>query len=327
MLTGGESSVSKKSSVRFLVALLFVTFTTAALVVADFAVLAQNANSSTTQDNTGMQNANMGRRSRRGRRGRRGRRRAAAANANMAGEANANAAEATGQNTNTGMENMNTGGMTTGTRGRRGRRGRRRAAGAAAAASTGMEANANVSGGEQTDLSGTYTGTINCLGMSGDSTLTVNGNQFTLSGASTGSGRITAVTTRGYTGATLRFDAAGGGTPQSVSVRAKKSGDRLWLTPVPGEMNKCSFTPGGGSAGGARHGRRVRRGRRGAAAPAATTTDMTTTTPATGEETSTPATTTTPRTRGRRRGRRGGAANSNSNMGGNANSNSTPPQL
>src|SRR5205085_10480647 len=123
------------------------------------------------------------------------------------------------------------------------------------------------------------------MSMTGDSTLTVTGNQFTLSGASSGSGRITAVTTRGYTGATLRFDAAGGGTPQSVSVRAKKSGDRLWLTPVPGEMNKCSFTPGGGARmGGARRGRR---GRRRAAAPAATT-DMTTTTPAAGEETSTP---------------------------------------
>ena len=49
--------MSKKSSVRFLVALLFVTFTTAALVVADLVVLAQNANSSTTQDES-MQNAN-----------------------------------------------------------------------------------------------------------------------------------------------------------------------------------------------------------------------------------------------------------------------------
>ena len=63
--------MSKKSSVRFLVALLFVTFTTAALVVADLGVLAQNAN--TTQDES-MQNANANAgTTRRGRRGRRGR--------------------------------------------------------------------------------------------------------------------------------------------------------------------------------------------------------------------------------------------------------------
>src|SRR5438270_6973707 len=287
MLTGGESSVSKKSSVRFLVVFLFVTFTTAVLVVADLAVLAQNTNSSTTQ-NDSMQNANAtntntGRRAR-------GRRRAAAANTNASGDANANTGDTTGQNTNM-AGNSNMGGMATGTgtRGRRGRRrGRRRAAGAAAAASAGMGANANVSGGEQTDLSGTYTGTINCLDATGDATLTVTGNQFTLSGASSKSGRITAVTTRGYTGATLRFDDAAGGTPTSVSVRARKMGDRLMPSPVPGETNKCTFAPGRGGADmgmGGRHSRRGRRGRLCAnVAPPPPT--------ATGEESATPATTT-----------------------------------
>ena len=302
--------MSKKSSVRFLVALLFVTFTTAALVVADLGVLAQNAN--TTQDES-MQNANATNTgTRRRSRGRRGRRRTSAANANMAGEANANTGEAMGQNTNTGMENANTGGMTTG---RRGRRGRRRAAAANAnmggEATTGMEANANMAnlGGEQTDLSGTYTGTVNCLDASGQGTLTVNGNQFTLeSGGMTHSGRVTAVTTRGYTGATLRFDPTGGGTATAVSVRAHKAGDRLVLTPVPGETNRCSFTPGGGG---------MRRGRRRASANAATPAE-----PATpGVEPATPATP-SPRSRGRRR--RGRATSTNTNT--NDNTNTTPPQ-
>ena len=227
--------MSKKSSVRFLVVLLLVTFTTAALVFADLVVIAQNTNSSTTQDES--MNANMAA-PRRGRR--RGRRRAAAAaNANM-GEANANTGEAPAENTNMG------GMATTGTHHRRGRRGRRRGAAAASAtANAGMETTGNM-GGEQTDLSGTYSGTINCLDATGDATLTVTGNQFTLSGASTRSGRITAVTTRGYTGATLRFDDASGGTPTSVSVRARKMGDRLMLSPVPGETNMCSFKPGRG---------------------------------------------------------------------------------
>jgi hypothetical protein len=244
---------------------------------------------------------------RRGRRG--GRRRAAASNTNTTGEAN------TGDNMNmAGNENM---GMTTGTRGRRGRRrGRRRGAATTAAASAGMGANANVSGGEQTDLSGTYTGTINCLGNTGDATLTVNGQQFTLSGASTASGRIVAETTRGYTGATLRFDAAGGGTPQTVSVRARKMGDRLSLSPVPGETNQCSFTPAG--AGGGTRGRRGRR--RGAA--------MTPAAPAAGEATTGAEATGTTGTTGtgrRRRGRRRGATSTAApaNLGGDANANLT----
>jgi len=304
--------VSKKSSVRFLVVLLLVTFTTAALVFADLVVIAQNANSSSTGED--MQNANMStpRRSRRGRRGRR----AAPVNANMgnmnANETNANTGEAAGENTN--MGGMATTG--TGTHGRRRhRRGRRREMTVIAPVTVGTPTGAD--GGVQEDLSGTYTGVINCLDASGDATLTITGNQFTLSGASSRSGRITAVTTRGYTGATLRFDAAAGGTPTSVSVRARKMGDRLMLSPVPGETNKCTFAPGRGGAGmgmGGRHGRRGRR-RANLAPPPPT---------ATGEESATPAMTTTPapRPRGRRRGRRGGG-NTNANMG--DNSNMTPP--
>jgi len=223
-----------------------------------------------------------------------------------------NTGEAAGENTN--MGGMATTG--TGTHGRRHRRGRRRAA-AAAEAMTAAATPTGADGGVQTDLSGTYTGVINCLDASGDATLTVTGNQFTLSGASSRSGRITAVTTRGYTGATLRFDDASGGTPTSVSVRARKMGDRLMLSPVPGETNKCTFAPGRGGAGmsGGHRGRRGRRRGTMMAPPPPT---------ATGEESATPAATPTPapRTRSRSRGRRGGG-NMNANMG--DNSNTTPP--
>jgi hypothetical protein len=265
--------VSKKSSARFLVVLLSVTLTTAAVVFADLCAFAQ--------DTGATQNANAG---------------------------SATKSKTSKRHTP--------------------RRHRRHSTAAAASATTGTTTGATAAG-EQTDLSGTYTGTINCMGSTGDGTLTVNGNQFTLSGASSASGRITAVTTRGYTGATLRFDAAGGGTPTSVSVRAKKSGDRLWLTPVPGEPNKCSFTPGGGAgARGTRGTRGTRRRGHHAAAPAATETTTppsdTSATPAAGDTSTTPATTTPRRHRTPRRSRRGTGANAN--MGG-GNANSTPPQF
>jgi hypothetical protein len=108
---------------------------------------------------------------------------------------------------------------------------------------------------EQTDLSGTYTGTFDCpdAGLSGETTLTITGNQYTLSDGKTG--RIVAVTTRGYTGATMQFGEftvpapgqAAGPAPVIISMRARKSGDRLTLTPVSGEKHVCSFTPAGGT--------------------------------------------------------------------------------
>ena len=94
---------------------------------------------------------------------------------------------------------------------------------------------------EQTDLSGTYNGKINYPdgGMTGAATLTITGNNFTMSvGSATQSGRITAVTTCGYTAATMMF---GDLTPPNptkppppplpaVSLRAKKMGDSITLT-------------------------------------------------------------------------------------------------
>ena len=123
--------------------------------------------------------------------------------------------------------------------------------------------------GTQEDLSGTFTGNARTSGgheMSAASTLTITGNQFTLAatdGSMTHSGTITAVNSRGYIGAALRFSDAtdpASNTPLTFSVRARRSGDRLTLTPAPGARNKMWFTPGGGGGGG-------RRGRRRAATP------------------------------------------------------------
>jgi hypothetical protein len=112
---------------------------------------------------------------------------------------------------------------------------------------------------EAADLSGTYTGKVNYPdgGLTGDATLTITGNTFTLtSGSSNLSGKISAQKTCGYIGATMMFgemnmpkpgDAAPALVPV-VSVRAKKMGNKLMLTSVPGEKRTFSF----GSAGGAK---------------------------------------------------------------------------
>lgn len=107
---------------------------------------------------------------------------------------------------------------------------------------------------EQTDLSGTYTGkATHPDGSSGEVTLTVTGNNFTMTGGPQDmSGRITAVTTCGYTAVTMMSGDMGPGpnpaaTHTAVSLRAKKVGDRLTLTSVPGEPKKVSFVSGGGT--------------------------------------------------------------------------------
>lgn len=101
---------------------------------------------------------------------------------------------------------------------------------------------------EQTDLSGTYTGTVTYPdgGLAGEATLTITGNQFNLeSGGTTHSGRISAVTTCNYTGATLMFgESTTTQMAHAISVRARKTGDRLTLTSVPGEKRSFSFGVG-----------------------------------------------------------------------------------
>ena len=116
---------------------------------------------------------------------------------------------------------------------------------------------------EQTDLSGTYTGkaTHADASVSEDVTLTVTGNNFTMTGGPQEmSGRITAVTTCGYTAVTMM---SGDMTPPApgvkaatntaVSLRAKKVGDRLTLTSVPGEPRKVSFVSAGAAKAPRKH--------------------------------------------------------------------------
>ena len=102
--------------------------------------------------------------------------------------------------------------------------------------------------GEQVDLSGTYTGRVTTTGgheMSGEGTLTITGNTFTLAAEGmTHNGRVYAVLTRGATSAAFYFadvqDSATN-TPLVYNVRARKRGDRLTLTPAPNTKNRMSF--------------------------------------------------------------------------------------
>lgn len=96
----------------------------------------------------------------------------------------------------------------------------------------------------QVDLSGTYAGTFNCeaAGLVGDTTLTINGNEFTTADGK--SGRITASKTAGYTAVALQVNTATPAAPSTIiSLRAKKSGTKLTLSPVAGATQKCSFVP------------------------------------------------------------------------------------
>ena len=85
----------------------------------------------------------------------------------------------------------------------------------------------------QTDLTGTYTGTFRCeaAGLTGDTTLTINGNEFTTSDGKTG--RIVASTTGGYTAVALSMPGSDPtAAPTVISMRGNKRGNRLTLTPV-----------------------------------------------------------------------------------------------
>ena len=97
----------------------------------------------------------------------------------------------------------------------------------------------------QVDLSGSYAGTFNCepAGLVGDTTLTINGNEFTTADGKTG--RITATKTNRYTAVALQVNGADPNAPSTIiSMRAKKSGNKLTLSPVPGATKQCSFAMG-----------------------------------------------------------------------------------
>jgi hypothetical protein len=98
------------------------------------------------------------------------------------------------------------------------------------------------------DLSGTYTGKVTMTGgheMSGEATLTINGNSFTLHGEGMShSGRISAVNTRKYIGSTLMFEDiedAQTKTKLFASVRVRK-GKTFSMTPIAESKNKLTFT-------------------------------------------------------------------------------------
>jgi hypothetical protein len=134
---------------------------------------------------------------------------------------------------------------------------------------------------EQADLSGTYTGKVNYpdASLTGDATLTITGNNFSLTaGSTTQSGRITATTTCGYTGATMMFGDLTPPAPSpnppaalpAVSVRAKKMGDRVTLMTVPGEKRSFSFGTAGTPRSKPRH-KRTTKPKTDAMAPATST--------------------------------------------------------
>ena len=108
---------------------------------------------------------------------------------------------------------------------------------------------------EPADLSGTYTGKMQHGNAVRDATLTISGNSLTMtSGSETHTGRITAVTTCGYTAVTIMHGDGGTSEPgktsppnKVMSLRAKKVGDSLTLMSVPGEPDKVMFTSGGGA--------------------------------------------------------------------------------
>lgn len=108
---------------------------------------------------------------------------------------------------------------------------------------------------EPADLSGTYTGKLQHGNDVRDATLTISGNSLTVtSGADSHTGRITAVTTCGYTAVTIMHGDGGTSAPgqtsppnRVISLRAKKVGDSLTLMSVPGEPEKVMFTSGGGA--------------------------------------------------------------------------------
>jgi hypothetical protein len=245
----GEKTLSR-STTRYTIR-LFVLFVSMVFVGADLSVSAQNANSSTTmQEDTSMQNSNTSNTNmnRGGRRRRRGRRRSGS---NM-GMSNSNSACGPMQ------DNMSMGGS-----------GQQNANMNTTPAPTGRcDPNAQ----EQTDLSGTYTGTANYTegGLSGETTLTINGNDFTMtSGSTTQEGRIVAVTTCNYTGVTMMFGktqvtATSGAQPAPVpivSLRARKVAGGLMLESVGGETRQFSFSSAPASGGGGAR-KRSSRGRR-----------------------------------------------------------------
>jgi hypothetical protein len=211
---------------------LLVLFVAAVFVGGDLPASAQNTNSGSTGDsmmqttNNGNTSARRGRR--RARRQARRARRRARRNANAATtttDANANTSADTSTDT-TGTQDANTNTGTTTTTG-----------GDQGGSTPGMG-----TFGDVADLSGTYTGTINYAegGMSGEATLTITSNTFTITaGSATASGTLSARSWPGYTALSMRF---GDTLPATiVSTRAWHRGRSLRIQSVRGESRAFTF--------------------------------------------------------------------------------------
>lgn len=122
----------------------------------------------------------------------------------------------------------------------------------------------------QTDLSGTYTGTVNYPegGLNGPATVVITGNNFVLTpdeGGGSIPGRVTAVTTRGYIAVTMMF---GDTTPPpvtqsppplpAVSLRARIVGGHVMMTSVEGEKREFTFTSSAAASVGRKRTRKIK---------------------------------------------------------------------
>ncbi|HYG10044.1 MAG TPA: hypothetical protein VD835_08870 [Pyrinomonadaceae bacterium] len=209
---------------------LLVLFVAAVFVGADLPAAAQNTNSGTTGDSMMQGNSNTSastgrRRARRRRAARRRARRNATTLVEMPVDANANmSTDASGDASTTGDTST-------------------------------QDTNTNTSGGGQggsmpgmgtfgdvADLSGTYTGTINYPegGMTGEATLTLTSNTFTITaGSATQSGTLSARSWPGYTALSMRF---GDTLPATIiSTRAWHRGRNLRIQSVRGETRAFTF--------------------------------------------------------------------------------------
>lgn len=213
----------RKSIVKAALGFLTAACVVVSMVVVSAGALSQNTNSSTTaQDDTGNTNAGA---TRRGRRGRRGSRARVNANTDAATDTSGGTAEE-GNTSDAGMQDAASGGQ--------------------GMAGAGTQ---NTGGGVQENLDGTYAGRLTMTGghdMSGDATLTITGQSFTLeAGGMTHSGRVYAINTRNYVGAAFYFadvtDPASN-TPLAASVRVRRRGNSFTATPVPGARNRMTFT-------------------------------------------------------------------------------------
>jgi hypothetical protein len=233
---------------------LLVIFVAAIFVGADLPASAQNSNGNTTGDSTMQQtmNGNMsgsmmgGQRRRARRRARRQTRRRARRNMNanmgdttMTGDANMNgnmSGDNMGGNMNSNMSGETQSNMNS-------------------SMSGGMQGGGSMPGmgtfGDVADLSGTYTGTINYAdgGMTGDATLTLTGNTFTITaGSATQSGTLSARSWPGYTAISMRF---GDTLPATIiSARAWHRGNTLRIQSVRGESRMFTFNGRSEGAGG-----------------------------------------------------------------------------